>query len=170
MGAARIHRDVAGDGAGKLARRIRGIEEAVAFHRAGDGKVGTPRLDPDEAVVVIRLQHGVQPRDAEDHAVGRRHRAAGERGAGAARHDRHAEIVADLQRRRHLCRRAWQDRRQGRAAIGGKRIAFIGARLGLVVDHRVGGQDRPQGRHDFGFVRHDPRIGRRHPHDIPLVW
>ena len=68
MRAARVHRDVAGDGAGELARRVGGVEEPVLLHRAGDGEVGAARLHPDEAVVVVGLEHPVHPGDAEHHA------------------------------------------------------------------------------------------------------
>ncbi len=141
MRPARIHRDIARDGAGKLRRRIGGVEEILLLDRAGHGQVRAPGLDPDVAVLVVGLDHLVHPRDAQDHAIRRRQRAAGKRRARPARHDRHAHVMADLQHGRDLFGRTGQDHGQRRAAIGGQRVAFIGAGFGNVGNHAAVGQD-----------------------------
>ena len=46
MRAARVHADVAGDGAGELARRIGRVEEALMRDRAGDAEIGDARSAP----------------------------------------------------------------------------------------------------------------------------
>jgi hypothetical protein len=57
MRPARVHRDVARNGAGQLAGGVGGIEEPVRLDRARHAQVGAPRLHPDEAVGVVGLQH-----------------------------------------------------------------------------------------------------------------
>ena len=56
----------------------------------------TPGLDDDPAPVEVDLEDAVQPGERDDDAVGDRERAAREPGAGAARHERHAVVVAEL--------------------------------------------------------------------------
>jgi hypothetical protein len=164
MRAARIHRDIAADGTGKLRRGIGRVEETLRLHRAGDGKIGAPGLHADEAVVEIGFQHRGHSRHTKDHAVGRGQRPARKRGAGAARHHGHTHLVTDRQRVRHLLRGRGQDRGHGRAPVGGERVAFIGARFRRVRDHRVGGQDRAQARHELGLARQDRGVRRGHLH------
>ncbi len=83
MRPARIHRDIARDGAGKLRGRIGGVEEPLFFDSTGHRQVGAPRLHPDEPVVIIGFQHRVHPRHAQDHRIRRRQRPARKRGARA---------------------------------------------------------------------------------------
>ena len=52
------------------------------------------------------VEHAVHLGDAEDDGVLLRDGAAGKRGAGPARHDLDAVLVAELQHRRHLLGRA----------------------------------------------------------------
>ena len=95
MRAAGVHGDVAGDGAGELARRIGRVEEARMRDRLGDGEVGDAGLHARGAVVEIDVEDAVHLGDAEDDGVLLREGAAGERGAGAARHDLDAIGVAE---------------------------------------------------------------------------
>ena len=92
MQPAGVFRDIAADGAGDLAGRIGRIIKAFAFDRAGDGGIGDARLQGDAAIFVIDLEDAAHPPHADQDAVGARQRAAGERGARAARHDRHARL------------------------------------------------------------------------------
>ena len=57
-----------------------------------------------------------------------------------------------------------QDDGQRRTAIGGQRVALIGARLHLVIDHRVAGQNGPQLRDDLRLSVQDTRLGLWHLH------
>jgi hypothetical protein len=102
MRPAGIHRDIARDGAGQLARRIGRVEEILFLHRAGHAQVRAPRLHPDEAVVVVDFQHPVQARHAKDHAIGGGQRAPGQRCARPARDHGNALRMADLHDRRDL--------------------------------------------------------------------
>ncbi len=169
MRPARVHRDVAGDGAGQLARRVGGVEEAVGLDRAGDAEVGAPGLDPDDAIVVVGLEHPVQPRHAQDHAVGGGQRAARQRGARAPRHHRHALLVANLQHRGDLGGRPRQHCGQRRAAIGAEPVALVGLGLGRVRDHRAVGQHRLQAVDDLGLPRKNGgvRVWHMHSTDPP---
>ena len=68
------------------------VVEAGVLDRLRDGEIGDARLDHRHAVVEIDLADAVELGHAEQHAVGQRQRAAGERGAGAARH--HLDALA----------------------------------------------------------------------------
>ena len=164
MRAARIHRDIARDGAGQLRGGVGGVEEILLFDRTRDRQVGAARLHPDEAVVVIGLEHLVELRDPEDHAIGRGQRPARKRCARAAWHHRHVHLVADFQHRRDLFSVGRQHRGERRALIGGERVAFIGAGLGLVRNHRIFRQDGAQAGDDLCLAGQNACIGCRHLH------
>ena len=102
MRAAGVHRDVPGNGAGELRGRIGCIEKALRFDRTCHAEVGPTGLNPDEPVVEVGLQHLVQPRDAQDHAVRRGQRATGQRSARAAWNHRNALFVAYFQDGGHI--------------------------------------------------------------------
>ena len=69
-----------------------GLQQAVepVEHEAG--------LDPDRALLRVQLEHAVQILGEIDHQAGA-DRLAGLRGAAAARHDRHARLARDPERR-----------------------------------------------------------------------
>ena len=120
VGAAGVHRDVAGDGAGELARRVGGVEEILVLDRRRDAEVGAAGLHPDEAVLGIDLEDLVQPRDAR---AARSPPWAAPRRRGcprAARHHRDALGVADAQDGGDLLGGGGQHHRQRRAAVGGE--------------------------------------------------
>ena len=164
MRPARVHGDVAADGTGQLAGGIRGVEKPVRLHRARDRQVGAPGLDPYETVCQADLQHRIHPRKAQDHAIRRGQRTPGKAGACAARHDRHALLVADAQHGRDLGGRARQHRRQRRAAIGGQRVALIGPRLGRIRNQRIRRQNVGQPRKDPVTPSEDRGRGAGHVH------
>ena len=162
MRAPGIHRDIAGNGAGQLRRGVRRVKESQRFQLGADRQVGHPGLHADKAVCGVDLQHVAQAHGADDHAVRRRQRAPGQRGARTARHHRHPQLVTDPHRRRDLRGRARQDHRQRRAAIGGQRVAFIGAGFLKIGNHRILGQHRAQGGNDLRRARQHARIGFGH--------
>ena len=55
-------------------------------HRLADRKVGDAGLGDNDAIVEIDLADALEFAESQQHAVGERQRAAGQRGAGAARH------------------------------------------------------------------------------------
>jgi hypothetical protein len=97
MHAAGILRDIAADRAGDLRRRIGRVVEAGMRHRLADGEIGDAGLGHHDAVVEIDLADALELAEAEQHAVGQRQRAAGQRGAGAARHHLDALLEAIFQ-------------------------------------------------------------------------
>ena len=165
MRAARIHRDVAGDGAGQLRGGIGGVEEAQLLDRAGDAEIGAPGLHPDDPIGGVGLQHPVHPRHPEDHRIGGGQRPARERGARAARHHRHVLLVTDPERRRDLLGGARQHHAERRAAIGGERVALVGAGLVGVVNHALGAKRLGEAAHHLRLPGHDARVGGWHLHD-----
>ena len=165
MRPARIHRDVARDGAGQLRGRVGRIEEVVLLHRAGHAEVRAPGLHPDVAVVVIGLNHVIELGHAQDHAIRRGQRAARQRRARAARHHRHLHLVADFQHLGHLLGVRWQHRAERRAFVGGQGVALVGLGLEFVMDHRVFRQDPHQAVHQHGLLGHDLGVWCWHFHE-----
>ena len=103
MHAAGILRHVAADGAGDLRGRVGRVVEAGVLDRLGDREVGHARLRHHHAVVEVDLADAVELGHAEQHAVGERQRAAGQRGAGAARHHLDALAMAIARGSRLTC-------------------------------------------------------------------
>ena len=97
MHAAGIFRDIAADRAGDLRRRIGRVVESGMRHRLADGEIGDAGLGHHHAVVEIDLADALELAEPEQHAVGQRQRAAGQRGAGAARHHLDALLEAIFQ-------------------------------------------------------------------------
>ena len=170
MRPAGIHRDISADGAGELARRVGRVKEILFGHGARDAQIGAAGLNPDDPVAQIDLQHLIHPHQPEDNAIGRGQGAAGQRRTRAARHDRHALVMAQPQDRGDLFGCPGKDDGQRRTAIGGQRVAFIGARLHLVIDHRVAGQNRPKLCRDLRLAIQDTRLGLWHLHGRLLLF
>ena len=83
--------------AGELRGRVGRVEEALRRDRAGDGEIGDAGLDPGGAVGEVDVEDAVHLGDADDDRVLLRDGAAGERGAGAARHHLDALLMAEAQ-------------------------------------------------------------------------
>ena len=170
MRPARIHRDITRDGTGQLARRVRRVKEAILFDRACDAQVGPSGLHLDDAVGVIGFDHVIHAGHAKDHAVGRGQRPTRQRRARAARHHRHAFLVADAQHVRHLLRCIGQHRHHRGAFIGGQRVTFIGARLAFVGNHGIIRQNLTQPFNDTRLAGDHTLTGNRHFHVAPPIW
>ena len=162
--AAGIFRDIAADRAGDLRRRIGRVVEAGMRHRLADGEIGDAGLGDDDAVVEIDLADALELAEPQQHAVGERQRAAGQRGAGAARHHLDALRMAVFQDLRDLFGGIRQHHDHRRLAIGGQPVGLVGAHLGRAVDHALARHDRAQRRHDLGAARQHRLVGFRH-HD-----
>ncbi|MHC2750920.1 hypothetical protein ACVIWV_006374 [Bradyrhizobium diazoefficiens] len=133
--AAGILRDIAADRAGDLRGRIGRVIEAGMRDRLADGQIGDTGLGDDDAVVEIDLADALELAEPEQHAVFERQRAAGQRGAGAARHHLDALPGTIFQDERDLLGRIGQHHDHRRLAIGGQPVGFIGPHLGGAVDH-----------------------------------
>ena len=158
MGAAGIHGDVAGDGAGELARRVGRVEEAAAGDGVGDVDVGDAGLDGGDAVLVVDGKDAVEAGEADDDAVGRRQGAAGERRAGAAGDHLDVVLAEELQDRGDLLGRGRQHDGERGGAVGGERVGLVGAARVGRRNHRVGAENPRSAR------RRSPRRGRRWRH------
>ena len=104
MRPAGIHRDIARDGTSQLAGRVGRIKPAIRLDSTGHAQVGPPALHPDEAVLVIRLDHCVHPRHAQNHAIRRGIGPPRQRSPRPARHHLHSHLAAQPQNRRNLRR------------------------------------------------------------------
>jgi hypothetical protein len=132
--AAGIHPDVPANGAGELRTRIRRIEEAVGRNRIGNIEIGHARLNRRRAVEQVDIQDARHLRQTDDDRVLLRNGAAGERGAGAPRHDRNAVAAAIFEHRGHVLRRLGKNDRERHPPIGDKRIRLEGLEAALVAD------------------------------------
>ncbi len=87
MRAARVHPDIAADGAGELRGGIGRVEEPVGPDGLRDREIGDAGLDARVAVGEVDLENAAHLAQAEDDRVLLRNGAAGQRGSRAARHD-----------------------------------------------------------------------------------
>ena len=122
MHAAGILRHVAADGAGDLRGRIGRVIEAGIGDRVADREIGDAGLHHHDAVVEVDVADAVELGHAEQHAVGERQRAAGERGAGPARHHLDAFVVAIAQHLRDLLGGLRQHHHHGQLLVGGQPV------------------------------------------------
>jgi hypothetical protein len=81
-----------------------------------------------------------------------RHRPARQPGAGAARDDRHAELVTGTQHVDDLASLSGRQTASGSSRIGGEAVALVGAQVFVVDQQAVRRQDRPQARDEDGAV------------------
>ena len=100
--AAGILRDIAADRAGDLRAGIGRVVEALVLDGLGDAEVGDAGLHAGAAVGVVDLEHAVELAQPQQDGVAHRHRAARQRGAGAARHDLDLVVLAVAQDGRDL--------------------------------------------------------------------
>ncbi len=164
MHAARVLGDIAADRAGDLARRIGRVVEAGMLNRVSDAEIGDARLDDGAAIGEIDVEDAVELAETEEHAVGERQGAAGQRGAGAARHDLDAFLLAIAQDARNLIGGLGEDDDHRRLAIGGQAVAFIGAALRLGNDDALAGDDAAQVLGDLRPAGDDACVGLGHAH------
>ncbi len=108
MRAAGVHRDVAGNRAGKLRRWIGRVEKTLLSDARRDLEIGDAGFDTREAVGIVDLDHAVHFRDAENDRILGRQGAAAKRRARAARNDLHIVLVAVLENFRDFFGRARQ--------------------------------------------------------------
>ena len=85
-----------------MARGIGRVLQAVRFRGRAELRVDDAGLDHRAPVVAVDVEDAVQPREHEQHGAFVRERTAGEPGAGAARHERHAERGEEPHHRDHL--------------------------------------------------------------------
>ncbi len=161
MHAAGIFRDIAADGAGDLRRRIGRVIEAGLGDRLRHREIGDAGLDHGDAIVEIDLADAVELGEPEQHAIAERQRAAGQRRAGAARHNLDAFAMAIAEHGGDLRGGLRQHHNHRQLAIGGEPIA-------LVRPHGLFGRDDALARHDAPERRHD--VGTALEHRIVEQW
>ena len=166
--AAGILRDVAADRAGDLRAGIGRVVEALVLDGLGDAEVGDAGLHAGAAVGVVDLEHAVELAQAQQDGVAHRHRAARQRGAGAARHDLDLVVLAVAQDGRDLGHGLGQHHDQRHLAVGRQRVALVGAHAVEIVDHPLARHDGAQRGHDLGPAGENGGIERRHLH-APLI-
>ena len=162
--AAGVLRDVAADGAGDLRGRIGRVIKAFMGDRVRDRQIGDAGLDHGDAVGEVDLLDPVELGHAQQHPVGQRQRAAGERGAGPARHHPDALVVAIAQHFRNLGGGLRQHHHHGQLAVGRQPVALIRAHFAFAGDHPLARDDVAQGGNDTVASGHHRAVQFRHPH------
>ncbi len=152
MNTARIFRDVPADGAGDLARGVRGVIKTRALNRFADRQIAHTGLHDGGAIVVVDLENPIEFSRTHDHRITQRQRAAGERSAGAARDHADLVLLAPFQNCGDLVRAFGQHHDQGQLMVGAQSVALIGTQRVGMVDDAIGGHDRTQRRHDGGSL------------------
>ena len=132
------------------------------LHGLRDGEIGHPGLDHGHAICKVDLADAVELGHAEENAVGERQCAAGERGAGPARHHLDALGVAELEHAADLRRGLWQHHHHGQLTIGGEPVAFVSAHLLVAGDDPLPRHDGTQRRDDLAAAGKHSCIGRGH--------
>ena len=143
--AARIFGHVAADGAGDLRGRVGRVIQAERCGRFRNGQVAHARLDHRGARVLVDAHDAVHARGGDDDAVGDRQCAAGQAGAGAARHDRHLQLAADSENRQQLRLAVGQGHHHRQLTVGGQAIALVGTGVFRVGQHAAFRQRDAQG-------------------------
>ena len=141
MHTAGILRHVAADRTGDLAGGVGRVVETLPRHSVRHPEVGHAWLHHHDAIVEVDVEHLVELRHDQEHAVGERQRAAGKRGAGAARNDADAVLVAIAQHAAHLLDRLRQHREHRQLAVGGEAVRLEGSQRVFVRDHALAGDD-----------------------------
>ena len=162
MHAAGILGDIAADRAGDLRGRIGRVVEAVLLDRVGDAEIGDARLRNDDAVWIVDRQDAVEAAHDQQHGILERQRAAGQRSAGAARHDADVALVAIFQDARDLRHGLRQHHHQRQLAIGGEPVALEGAHAVDLVDDALARHDDAHVGNDLGAARQRRGVGLRH--------
>ncbi len=133
--AAGVLRDVAAHRADHLGRRVGRVEQPVRRRGLRHRQVGHARLDDRAPRHRVDLKHPAHPRHDDEHALGVRQGAAGQAGAAAARHERHAGVRADPDDRGDLGRGLRQHDERGHGAVRGQPVALVGPQLERVGEH-----------------------------------
>ena len=150
MHAAGIFGDIAADRAGDLRGGVGGVIKAPMLDRAGDRRIGDAGLDDGDAVVEIDLLDAVELHHRNKDAVLKRQGAAGQRGAGAARHDLDVVGMAPGKDGLEFFDGRGQHHGERQVGVGGEAVALIGAPADFAVDDAFAAHDFAQGGDDVG--------------------
>ena len=157
--AARVLGDVAADRARRLARGIGRVVEPVASDGVGHPQVHDARLRDEAPVADVDRLDADQAARADHDRRADRQRAAGEAGAGAARHERDPLLGEHAHHRRDLGRGARQHDELGRGALEGVAVALVDDEALGTIDDAVVADDRAQATGE----RYPAAVRRRRP-------
>ncbi|MNS60102.1 hypothetical protein D3C72_930810 [compost metagenome] len=142
--AARVLGHVAADGAGDLRGRVGCVIEIVRRGGLGDGQVAHAGLDHGGARIGIDREDALELGQRQHQPAGDGHRPAREARAGAARHHRHPEFVAQAQDGADLLLGVGQHYGLGHLAVGGQAVALVRHGVLGLPEHGGGRQDTGQ--------------------------
>jgi hypothetical protein len=134
----------------------------VLLDRAGDAEIGDAGLGRHRAVGKVDVEDAGKARHDEQHRIGQRQRAAGERGARAARHNFDVFALAIFEDSGDLRRCLWKNDDHGHLTVGGEAVAFENAHASLSVDNPLPRHDLAQLRDDFRALGERGGVGGGH--------
>src|SRR5262249_41349908 len=111
--------DVAADGAGALAGRVRGEVVAVRLEVVGDPQVADPRLNNGLALPILSLEEPFHPHQGDDDPTADGEAAAGKAGTSAAGQEGDVQLIAGADDHSDLLGRAGEDDDIGPALLDG---------------------------------------------------
>ena len=167
MRAAGIGGYVAADGTGGLARRIRGVKQALCLHRVGYPGINASRLDERAAIPVIRRQDFVHPCQSDHNTAGDGQYPAAQAGARAAGDERNIAPGAKFDHGHDLLSRAREHHGLGQIFFQSICVALINEQLFRAGDDGVAPDDGAQIDQEIssGIGRrrwwHEPKVSKR---------
>ena len=147
MHAARVFGDVAADGAGDLAARVRRVVQTMARRGLADRRIAHAALHDGRAADRIDLQDAVELGQTQRHAHGVGQGATRQPRARPARHDGDLHGVTRPQHRGDLGLGLGQGDGEGLLPVSGEAIAFVRHGVLCVPEQGVSRQHRRQRGH-----------------------
>ncbi|MNT18903.1 hypothetical protein D3C72_1541310 [compost metagenome] len=135
-----IAADLAAAAGGKIHRVVQAVGQRVLLQRLGDH----PRLAAHGAANLVQLQDRVHALERHHQLAVARHRAAGQAGAAAGRHQRELLALRPAHQRHHFVHRFREQHRGGVGREIARPVQAV-ARKGIGIGgHAVGGQQAAQ--------------------------
>ena len=144
MRAARVLGHVAAQGAGRLARGVGGVVQAVRRRGDREARVHHAGLDQGEPVLGIYAENTVQPGEDQQHGGAVREGPAGQPGPGAPRHDGNAMGGQQPYHRDDFLPAPGQHHDRRHAAVGRQAIPRVGDAFGRRGAHVLRAHDARQ--------------------------
>ena len=140
MHTTRVLGHIAADGAGDLARWIRGVVQIERRRRFADRQIAHAALHDRGPAQRVDLQDAVEPGQRKRHAHEVGHRAARQAGPRTTCHDRNTQAVTGLEYRCDLWFGLRQRDHERPHAVSSQAVAFVWCRVFVAPDQGMGRQ------------------------------
>src|SRR5207248_34303 len=134
--------------------RVGGEVPAVRLEVVGQPEVDDAGLNKSAAVAVIDFEDALHTRQSDHDAAANGQTAAGQAGAGAARQERHVELVAQLNDADDLLRRGREDDDVGLVLLDGVAVALVDEQVAGRGDEAVAADDFAEAVDQRDYGRH----------------